>query len=187
VLVGAAVVRRRGGVVGRLACEATPTNTTVARRESPVATATSETPVAAAASGAPAREPETVASPAPTPTPAPEPVHRFARRGTLRGVVTGPDGNPVEGAEVWAIHAPTHVTEYRLPSFGDAAKSEAERDPTSRTLDTGIGTRSGNGGRFEIADLSTIPGWAVGAYAANVQAVTPYSNSTTTTSISPPT
>jgi hypothetical protein len=85
-----------------------------------------------------------------------------------------PDGNPVEGAQVWAIHAPTHATEYRMPSFGDKAKSEAQHDPASRSLDMLNETRSGAGGRYEIAGLSTIPGWAIGAFASNVGAtITP--------------
>ncbi len=123
----------------------------------------------AAANGS-SRTPDVARSVEPTPALAPPPPKRAARTGRIHGIVKDRDGNPVSDAFVWAIPSSSHQINYTMPEFSVPAAAEANRPSDQRAGDIWIATRSGAGGIYEFTDLSTIPGWSIGAYDQSVGA-----------------
>ncbi len=108
-------------------------------------------------------EPVDTAPPPPTPTPIAVSA-TTTDRGTLRGIVTGLDGEPVADAHVWAIASPSHQPPFLFAEFPRLALAQADSDPTKPPLHPWVAQRSGADGRFEFQALSLLPGWAIGAY-----------------------
>jgi hypothetical protein len=131
-----------------------------ARRTPPDAGSREFPPPAAAVA---ARETE-AARPPEAPSAALAPAPRSTRLGSIRGTARDADGKPVEGAYVWALGCPSHGALHSMPTFGEQAKLVAEADPARHVVDGWVPTRSGQGGSFELQDLSVIPAWEVGAY-----------------------
>lgn len=96
---------------------------------------------------------------------------RAASVAAIRGTVTDPDGKPVSGARVWAILSPAHEADFAMPEFAIPAARFAERDTSVRREGNWIPTSSDANGRYEFSGLSTLPGWAIGAYEPSVGAM----------------
>jgi hypothetical protein len=82
----------------------------------------------------------------------------------IRGLITAPDGTPVPGARVWALLSPAHDTDYEMPDFGIKARLQARVDPDKLLGGGWIAAHTGDDGRYEFRELSTVSGWAIGAY-----------------------
>ncbi len=124
----------------------------------------------AAPPSAPPAERAEERAPPPTPAAPPAEPQRPVARGSIRGVVTDVHGNPVVGANVWAISSTNYESVYAMDAFTPMAKEQSEQDPRLHSPSDWIGTKTGAGGRFQFDGLSTVPGWSLGAYEAKTGA-----------------
>jgi RNA polymerase sigma factor (sigma-70 family) len=108
--------------------------------------------------------------PSESPAPPSPPPRRILKLGTVNGLITDVDGKPVAGARVWAIGEASHDKGMTLTDFARAAKKQAEKDASGTSGGEWRTTTTGEDGRYEINELSTIPGWTIGAFEATTGA-----------------
>jgi RNA polymerase sigma-70 factor (ECF subfamily) len=169
-LVGAAAVAVLGGATWWWDSTRSrePQATDVATSRSPDARTPGEN--AAPPSVAAAERAEERAPPPSTPTTPPAAPQRPEARGSIRGLVTDVHGNPVVGADVWAISSTNYEPVYAMDAFTPMAQEQAGHDPRLHSAGDWIGTKTGTGGRFQFDGLSTVPGWSLGAFEAKTGA-----------------
>jgi RNA polymerase sigma factor (sigma-70 family) len=173
ILVGAATVAVvAGGWWWREAARSRPKGpeTEVADRSAPaVAPTGTDRPAGEVAAE---RSSEAAPSPATERPPAPEGFDLPPLgTGSFRGVVTDPDGNVVPHARVWAIAVPSHELDMEVEDWGQSANNVADREAKHREVTNWFGTWSDENGRYEVAGLTEIPAWAVGAFEPTLGAV----------------
>jgi RNA polymerase sigma-70 factor (ECF subfamily) len=168
VLVGAAVVAATGAGWWWETSDRASRSTEAAssRRDPPSVAPATRDPI----ESAPAAAAERATAPAPAPA-LPPAKPDIVKLGTIRGVVTDPDGKPITGAHVWAISTASQKSNGTTPEFAQLAKKELDREATGHGLDNWIGTLSGEGGRYEITGLPTLPGWEIGAFDGGIGSV----------------
>ncbi len=124
-----------------------------------------------AAAAVPERSADRTAPPPADTAPEPSPPSRFAKRATIRGLVTDAVGNPVPRAQVWAIPSPDYRYSYKMPDFEWSLSDHSRLRPGVHTVGDWVEATCDDGGRFEITGLSPLPGWSVGAYEPRVGAM----------------